>query len=138
MTRLPDAAWWNGLEFRLGEPSGQGGGFAMSREEMTELLRLAENMIQQINEQFATQREMVDFDLPALDPASAGYAGSPDQHAPKGARGVGAAYGSRLQSQADFLRQLIGKLHAALRTVEAADVDNVAGIRSVGPVWRNV
>lgn len=135
MTRLPDAAWWSGTEFRLGEPGGQGGGFAMSREEMTELLRLAENMIQQINEQFATQREMVDFDLPAMDPASAGYAGTPDRQAPSGARGVGAAYGSRLQSQADFLHQLIRKLSAALRTVEASDMDNVAGVRSV---WRDV
>lgn len=138
MTRLPDAAWWNDVQFSVGQAGGQQGGFAMSRDEMTELLRLAENMVQQIHEQYAAQRAMVEIELPAPDPASAGYVGTADRRGPMGASGAGEAYTSRLRAQADFLNRLIAKLYAALSTVEAADMDNVGGIRQVGPMVRDI
>lgn len=136
MIRLPSASWWNEVSFRVGETLPGGGGFAMSREEMTELLRLATNMVEMIGEQFQAQREMVDFEVPAADPASHGYAGDRDHRRRSGARGAGEAYTYRLREQMDFLQRLIFKLRSALATVEAADYDVLRGVRVVSDPLR--
>lgn len=126
MTRLPDSSWWNSVQFTVGSAQPNGGqGFAMSREEMSELLRLARQMERLIGEQFAAQRAMVEIEPPANDPASHAYLGVPDRQAPTGARGAGEAYTSRLREQAGYLNQLIGKLSDALRSVEVRD-DGIA------------
>lgn len=121
MTGLPDAAWWNSVQFTTGEPSGSQGGFAMSREEMMELLRLAENMQELIREQYAVHRELALFDLPASDPASAAFAGDRDHRT--GARGAGDSYLEYLRDQEQYLRQLVTKLSGALSHVETVDDD---------------
>lgn len=135
MTRLPDSAWWNAVQFNVGEGQ-SGGGFAMSREEMTELLRMATSMVEMIGEQFQAQREMVEFQVPAADPASHGYAGERDHRRRAGARGAGEAYLARLREQADFLHRLMYKLQAALSTVEASDYDVMRGVRTVSDPLR--
>lgn len=133
MTGLPDAAWWNSVQFTTGEPSGGLQGFAMSREDMMELLRLADNMQELIREQYAVQREMIHFELPAADPASAAFAGDRDHRT--GARGAGDSYIQYLREQEQYLRKLVEKLSAALSHVEGVDDDRA---QSVSQHQRNV
>ena len=131
MISLPDAAWWNSVEFRLDGGSSSSPGFSMSREEMSDLLRMARNMVELIGEQFQMQREMVDIRPPADDPASHGYLGEAVRDHRAGARGAGDAYYRSLRQQGMFLNRLITKLQTALATVESVDYDGLSGIRQI-------
>lgn len=134
MTGLPDAAWWNSVQFTSGQPGG-GQGFTMSREEMHELFKLATGMQQLIREQFSLQRAMVDIEPPAADPASHVFVGQSTRDHRSGAAGVGDAYAVRLREQDEYLRRLVAKLSEALSLVEGVD-DEAA--RSAQVYRRNI
>lgn len=132
MTQLPDADWWTTVEFTLGERPPGGKGFAMSREDMIELFKLATSMRQLVNEQFAAQRAMIDIIPPAEDPASHTYLGdNAEGTEPVGARAAGESYTTRLQEQANYLDLLIAKLTAVLEHVEGLDNDRASDIDAV-------
>ena len=131
MTQLPDAAWWDSVEFTTGERPTGGQGFAMSRDEMVELFKLATSTRQLIDEQFAAQRAMIDITAPAEDPASHAYLGQAEDVEQRGARAAGEAYTGRLQEQANYLDLLISKLNAVLEHVEELDADRATDIDRV-------
>jgi hypothetical protein len=128
MPRLPDAGWWQSVQFATGQLPHGSPGFAMSRAEMTELFELARGMQADIYEQFAAQRAMVDIAPPSEDPASHGYLSGADG---TGARAVGDAYTWWLHAQADYLQRLVAKLAEALGTVEGADAEGAGQIDRV-------
>lgn len=109
--------------------SGSAGTISMSREEMEDTLKRAQQLHKEISDQLRPALTLTRMQTPARDPASVAATGS--------ANNAGTYYVGHLRQQQAYLSKVIGKIAAALNITvqtdeETADAVGQAGEGTIG------
>lgn len=97
----------------------KGKGYKIDPDKMRAALKLAQAMLDDLDERGHEVPDLVQITTPAEDPTSSDYTHGRERGARKSANLAGQKYGEAYQAQVNYLGQLIPNLQAALSRYEA-------------------
>lgn len=105
-------------------------GYKIDPDKMREALKLAQSMLDELDQRGGEIGDLIQIASPASDPTSVEYTTGQEVGARKSASGAGQKYGQAYQAQVQYLGQLIPQLQSALSQYESNEDAAAASAQS--------